>query len=369
MADKAIEIGIYDPYFTSTLGGGEKDVCVMAECLGTRYLVDLVGTGDVEKGALEARFNVNLAEVSCRKLLYRKGSDRGIRRILHLLQKSAFRKSISSGYDLFINLVNFLPFKPYAKKNVVRIQFPFERFRFPNFLGYYDHALAYSEYAQKWVRRRWGIDCQVIYPPVDIFEPLPKEPLFLSVGRFFKGGHCKKHLTMISTFESMYDSGFRDWEYHLVGARVVGKQHDSYLREIQEAAHGYPIFFHVDASFETLKNLYGRSTLYLHAAGFGEDPEEHPEAFEHFGITTVEAMSAGCVPLVFEGGGQPEIVQERKNGFLWKTQEQLIEKCHELRENRSLLENLSVEARKTSVKFCRKRYEKDVIEMVQRVMG
>jgi hypothetical protein len=30
----------------------------------------------------------------------------------------------------------------------------------------------------------------------------------------------------------------------------------------------------------------------------GEDPERHPDRFEHFGITTVEAMSAGAVPVV-----------------------------------------------------------------------
>ena len=28
------------------------------------------------------------------------------------------------------------------------------------------------------------------------------------------------------------------------------------------------------------------------------DPDRHPDRFEHFGITTVEAMSAGAVPIV-----------------------------------------------------------------------
>jgi glycosyltransferase involved in cell wall biosynthesis len=43
---------------------------------------------------------------------------------------------------------------------------------------------------------------------------------------------------------------------------------------------------------------------------------------EHFGITIVEAMSAGCVPIVHDSGGPREIVDE-KVGFRWQTEEQI----------------------------------------------
>ena len=42
----------------------------------------------------------------------------------------------------------------------------------------------------------------------------------------------------------------------------------------------------------------------------GEDAERHPERFEHFGISVVEAMAAGAVPLVFGAAGPGEIVQD-----------------------------------------------------------
>ena len=51
---------------------------------------------------------------------------------------------------------------------------------------------------------------------------------------------------------------------------------------------------------------------------------------EHFGISTVEAMSAGVVPLVFAGGGQLEIVSDGVNGVLWNTPDELIAKTFEL---------------------------------------
>ena len=62
--------------------------------------------------------------------------------------------------------------------------------------------------------------------------------------------------------------------------------------------------------------LYGKSSIYWHATGYGED---NPKKFEHFGISTVEAMAAECIPVVINLGGQPEIVEQSVNGFLWNS--------------------------------------------------
>jgi len=47
------------------------------------------------------------------------------------------------------------------------------------------------------------------------------------------------------------------------------------------------------------------------------DPIEQPSRQEHFGMTIVEAMSAGAVPIVFRGGGPMEIIRPGFEGFLW----------------------------------------------------
>ena len=39
---------------------------------------------------------------------------------------------------------------------------------------------------------------------------------------------------------------------------------------------------------------------------------------EGFGISVIEAMSRGCIPITFEKGGLPEIITNRKNGILVK---------------------------------------------------
>src|SRR5687767_11569672 len=82
---------------------------------------------------------------------------------------------------------------------------------------------------------------------------------------------------------------------------------------------------HIEANIgrDRLTRLYQRSKVFWHAAGFGEDDERHPERSEHFGIATVEAMAAGCVPIVINKGGQREIVEHGVSGFLWNSLEEL----------------------------------------------
>ena len=54
-----LKVGIFNPYL-DTLGGGEKDVCVMAEALCDKYDVELVSYKEVPRELLESRLNVDL---------------------------------------------------------------------------------------------------------------------------------------------------------------------------------------------------------------------------------------------------------------------------------------------------------------------
>ena len=63
--------------------------------------------------------------------------------------------------------------------------------------------------------------------------------------------------------------------------------------------------------------------MYWHAQGYGEDADADPKTQEHFGITTVEAMSAGCVPVVYATAGPREVVEGLQDAGLWRTVEEL----------------------------------------------
>jgi glycosyltransferase involved in cell wall biosynthesis len=200
----------------------------------------------------------------------------------------------------------------------------YHRWEWKRRLANYQQRVANSHFTKAWTKRRWGIDCEVIYPPVDMnFDIEEKANLILSVGRFATEGHSKKQLEMLSTFKELTDD-LREWEYFCVGSIEDSEAGRAYFAKAAVMGHERA---HVEANVERdrLKSLYQRSKIFWHAAGFGNDEELHPELSEHFGTVTVEAMAAGCVPIVINKGGQPEIVEHGVSGFLWNTLEELKE--------------------------------------------
>ncbi len=102
-----------------------------------------------------------------------------------------------------------------------------------------------------------------------------------------------------------------------------------------------------NASWDKIAELYNRAEIFWHCKGYGEDD---PYMMEHFGMTTVEAMGAGCVPVVINKGGQAEIVTE-ESGFKWDSPEELVARTEELARDPVLLSRMSRAARERAAFF------------------
>ncbi|MGH9113196.1 MAG: glycosyltransferase [Acidimicrobiales bacterium] len=184
-----------------------------------------------------------------------------------------------------------------------------------DWLDSYGLVVANSVFTQRWIDSYWAHDSEVLYPPVTMHAAGTKQRTILNVGRFFPvdKGHSKKQLELVQAFRRLYDSGTRDWTLHLLGGCSDAGR--SYLDDVRAAAEGYPVELHVNASGDDLEALYAQASIYWHASGYGEDPNRHPDRLEHFGISTVEAMSAGAVPVVIGLAGQRETVRHGVDGF------------------------------------------------------
>lgn len=176
-----------------------------------------------------------------------------------------------------------------------------------------------SRFTKRIVDEEYGINSTVLYPPVIALPATTKEKVILSVGRFEPSLNAKKQDILISAFQKLSPQ-LSDWRLVLAGASAS----DDWVDHLRELAVGAPIDFAVNATYEDLCQLYATSAIYWHAAGFGIDEVKNPELTEHFGITTVEAISAGCLPLVVPKGGQTEIVTDAR--FHWQTVEELVDK-------------------------------------------
>jgi glycosyltransferase involved in cell wall biosynthesis len=74
---------------------------------------------------------------------------------------------------------------------------------------------------------------------------------------------------------------------------------------------------------------------------------------EHFGMSTVEAMAGGCVPVVINKGGQSEIVEHGISGFVWNTLDELKNYTARLMSDDNLLRQMSAGARMRAQMFSR----------------
>jgi glycosyltransferase involved in cell wall biosynthesis len=141
-------------------------------------------------------------------------------------------------------------------------------------------------------------------------------------------------------------------------------EHNHYLKYLQTLADESNIEFVVNASFNILQKLYSQSKIFWHAAGFDEDENIHPEHTEHFGITTVEAMASGLVPVVVAKGGLTEIVSDGVDGFLWSTIPELIDKTNALINSSELTTQLSLKAIEKSQLFTKEKFAAHFLELI-----
>lgn len=269
-------------------------------------------------------------------------------------------------YDVLFYLTDGSIFYPTAKKNILHIQSPLtseeNSLRRKIKLSGWDLIIYNSKFTKDHSEKNWPIKSQIIYPPVDVdrIKPIEKKQYILSVGRFFGYLKSKKHEILIKIFRDLCKEGeIKEWSLHLAGSVSEGDR--SYLGELKKLAEGLPVFFYPNIERGKLIKLYGESAIYWHAAGYGED---EPAKMEHFGISTVEAMMGGCVPVVINKGGQTEIIQDGKNGLLWSSPADLMKLTVMLISDQTLMKKLSKNCVISSQRFSKDKFEKEILKLI-----
>jgi glycosyltransferase involved in cell wall biosynthesis len=227
-------------------------------------------------------------------------------------------------YDTIIVQSPYVPRFTFSNQAYVVCEFPFQRkitWKDRRRLNSYKAIIAISEFTAHWIKHRWGVEASLLYPPVVPITPKEKKPYILGVGRFVGGGRSKCQVELVQIFRRLYNQGLTNWELHLAGF-VQNKQ---YVKEVEAVIQGLPVKLHLNISRDDLENLYSESSIFWHAVGVGVDQESEPEKMEHFGMVTIEAMSAGCVPVVINRGGQTEIIANSGAGMLWETYDECVD--------------------------------------------
>lgn len=383
-------VGIYNRY-ARTAGGGEKYSLAIADVLEGTAHVDLLTHDPIDVAALARRLRLRLTRLGVQ---YVDDEDEAV-------------TAASAHYDLFINASYMSLVPSRARHSAALVYFPnplfptrwalqkarfteqilgrFGALRHPSpspdpvgtpptplqALGTYDAIWAVSEYSRRWIGRYWAREAQVLYPPVDVdhLRPAAKLPLILSVGRFFRSGHSKRQDALVEAVRALGSSLARGWHVVLAGGTGHNPSDWRYLREIEASARGLPVTLWPNVPADALAELYAHAAVYWHAAGFGRDEHTDPARMEHFGITTVEAMAAGCVPLVYDAGGQAEIVAPGVDGYRWRTLRELVELTRTVIADPGLRARLARAATLSAQRFGRDLFAVQVTDLVGRLLN
>ena len=327
----------YNPYWSS-FGGGEKYFLTLAESIARisdTNVALLSNDKRVKKSELERFFNLDLSKIEFKEF---EGD-------------AATLKNLTKNAELFLCLSNFRSFPSASRKRAQVLQIPYGKigagsvaeklvsgklkeaakdiFRkrlLADAREKTDLVLVYSQFVANALESNHGVKCTVLSPPIQDFAlaGIPKKKIILSAGRFFSGLYNNKRYDILTQAFRAASPQLTGWEYHLAGSYAPDPATDRMLASLQNDNRDFPVHFHLNEPYDSLRQLYNEATVFWHAAGYGIDEVKHPENAEHFGMTTVEAMSAGCIPVVINCGGQKEIVAEDMNGFLWKSIDDLV---------------------------------------------
>ncbi|MBI4448084.1 glycosyltransferase family 4 protein [Candidatus Woesearchaeota archaeon] len=371
-----MRVCVYD-WALHSFGGGQKFDCKIAEHLSKKHDVDLLTLFPVEKKVLEKAYNINLSKVNI-KWVYKKKCCPAYLKMLSVCQVS----KLSANYDVFINADAQELVKPRAKHNIMYCHF-FEPkwyrqqkgfFDFVQLVGVYliktvfkNYANEYdvycnSNYTKHWLKTLWGVEAKkVIYPPIDIPTKVNyenKKNIILSVGRLTRD---KNYEFNIECFKKIYDSGIKDYQLIICGL----KDDESYYNELKKQISGYPIKLMTNLTNKELNKVYAESKLFLHSKGLEINEEKYPGLLEHFGMSTAEAMSYGCIPIVVNKGGQKEIVEEGKNGFLFNNEEEAVKKLAQIITNKKIQKKLALNAREKAKNFSLQNMQKEFDNIIK----
>lgn len=356
-----MRIGIYDPYLDD-LGGGEKYMMTAASCLSKDHEVSVFWDNKNDLVELKKRFSLDLSNVTITKNVFSK-------------EVSIWKRLLETRkYDAIIFLSDGSIPLVSSKKLFIHLQQPLEQINTLSLtdklkLSRVNAVFCNSQYTQSFNEKKLsGVKSVVIYPPVDLFgKKTRKENIILNVGRFrvmnVKTEDYKKQQIMVDVFKEMVNKGLRNWK--LVIATSIRNTDDPQFQEMIKSSKGFPVEFLINKTNDELWDIYNKAKIYWHASGFGEDLKEHPEYAEHFGISTVEAMGAGAVPVVINAGGQKEIIENDKNGFLWDSLKELQERTRFLIENNSVWQEMSDLAKKRAKDFSSDKFSKELEGLLQ----
>lgn len=356
-------ICLYSPYIPKHHGGGEKYLFTVAQSLAKKTLVYMaISSHD----ALSPTQNIKLRQI------YEKFLGEKLHKNINFIASplgtdASFWNKLqwTKKFDVLYYATDGSLFFSLAKKNILHIQIPFTNLLWKPLdrlkLWNWQVKNTNSHFTKRVIEKKWFTKVNYVHYPVIVNPQLPtktkKKKIILNVGRFFSHLHSKRQDVLVDIFAKL---NAKDWTLVLAGS----VEDEFYLQTVKDRAQGLNVKIMTGISRASLIELYKEASIYWHATGYGVDEVAEPAKCEHFGISTVEAMSFGAAPIVINKGGQKEILSGLLRKWLWNDQEECVTLTKQLINNERQLNRVANIALKRAEEFSEKKFESTLWKMI-----
>ncbi len=209
-----------------------------------------------------------------------------------------------------------------------------------------DQFLSVSEFTRDLIKLRWGRESETLYPPCPVESYTAtnsaREDLVITVGRLSPEKRMHLFMEIARSLPS--------FKFVVIGS--ISGQGGRYYESLKTDLPGNVSI--VLSPLRKVKDILARAKIYVHCA-----------ENEHFGITIVEAMAAGCVPIVHDSGGPREIVTDEV-GYRWRTAAEAAQQISGLLEDEDTRQRLAESASTRARTFRPEAFESRLIRILNR---
>lgn len=216
--------------------------------------------------------------------------------------------------------------------------------------------LTNSSFSAEIIENAYLFRPQVFYPPVNtrMFYPSKKEDLVVSTGRFVP---AKRFEILVNAFRKIGKNA----RCIIIGS-IAGDMADQsrlYVTRLRKMIEEFDLSDRVEllvnCPFDLLVETLSKAKVYVHC--FENEP---------FGISIVESMAAGCVPIVHRSGGAyHDIIDHDKYGFSFETVNELCKTIKFLMEKDNGCEKYSKKAVHRSMCFNKQTFKEKIANLVE----
>lgn len=291
-------------------GGGEKDVITLIHGLNTKNIVpDVFSENHPSLNTIKTFFNKSIQYN--RKILPRPQNPIG--RVLHEIFLPHPLSGELKKYDTIYDFTNKPPVYQ-SHKNYVKYVYIIEDARVlkASFLrnaqyklyralekaginkfrkvSPHIHSVTQSQFTQQEIKEKSGISLPIIYPPVNInsWKSEQKQEKVVSIGRFSPEKNQHTTLAIAKKCPSL--------PFVLIG-KIDHQKYFNKLKKLINEQNITNVTIKTNLSHKELIKEVSTAQYFISTT-----------IEEHFGISVVEAIAAGCIPIAHNSGGPKEII-------------------------------------------------------------